>query len=75
MKTNEEVLQFIQEKRRLMDLIWRRKKNWISQTIRGESLLKEVIEYINIRLFKKEAQTGLSHHNPLAYSAHINKTI
>jgi len=34
MKTNEEVLQVVQEERGLMDVIWRRKKNWI----RGESL-------------------------------------
>ena len=27
-----------------MDLIWRRKKNWISLILRGESLLREVIE-------------------------------
>jgi len=44
MKTNEEVLQLVQEKRSLMDLIWRRKNNWIGHILRGESLLKEVIE-------------------------------
>src|SRR6218665_970232 len=44
MKTNEEVLQLVQEKRSLMDLIWRRKNNWIDHILRGESLLKEVIE-------------------------------
>jgi len=44
MKTNEEVLQLVQEKRSLMNLIWRRKKNWIGHMLRGESLLREVIE-------------------------------
>ena len=46
MKTNEEVLQLVglQEKRSLMDVIWRRKKNCIGHILRGESLLKEVIE-------------------------------
>jgi len=30
MKTNEEVLQLVQEKRNFMDLIWRRKKTgWV----------------------------------------------
>jgi len=27
-----------------MDLIWRRKKNWIGHILIGESLLREVIE-------------------------------
>ena len=27
-----------------MDVIWRRKKNWIGRILRGESLLREVIE-------------------------------
>ena len=43
-KTNEEVLQLVQEKRSLMYVIWRRKKNWIGHILRGENLLKEVIE-------------------------------
>src|SRR6218665_2837020 len=42
MKTNEEVLQMVQEERSLMDVIWRRKKNWIGHILRG--LLREVIE-------------------------------
>ena len=42
MKTNEEVLQLVQEKEALW--IWRRKKNWIGHILRGDSLLKEVIE-------------------------------
>ena len=36
MKTNEEVLQIVQEERSLMDVIWRRKKNWIGHILRGE---------------------------------------
>src|SRR6218665_3796969 len=44
MKTNEEGLQLVQEKRSLVDVIGRRKKNWIGHMLRGESLLKEVIE-------------------------------
>ena len=40
----EEVLQMVQEERNLMDGIWRRKKTWISHKLRGESLLREVIE-------------------------------
>jgi len=43
-KTNEEVLQMVQEERSLTDVIWRRKKNWIGYILRGESLLREVIE-------------------------------
>ena len=44
MRTNEEVLQMIQEERNLIDVIWRRKKNWIGHIHRGQSLLGEVIE-------------------------------
>src|SRR6218665_192614 len=45
MKTNEEVLQMVQEERSLMNVIWKRKKNWIGHIdlLRGESLLREVI--------------------------------
>ena|SRR6218665_834459 len=31
MKTNEEVLQMVQEEISLIDVIWRRKKNWIGR--------------------------------------------
>ena len=46
LKTNEEMLQMVQEGRRLMDVIWRRKKNRIGRHIlRSESLLRrEMIE-------------------------------
>ena len=43
-KTNEEVLEAIGEKRSLMDTIYNRKKNWIGHIIRGDSLMKDVIE-------------------------------
>src|SRR6218665_1538649 len=44
MKTNEEVLQMEEEERSLVEGIWRRKKNWTGHILRGESLLREVIE-------------------------------
>jgi len=44
MKTNEEVLQMLQEERSLKEVIWRRKQNWIGHILRGESLLREVID-------------------------------
>src|SRR6218665_820197 len=37
MKTNEELLQIVQEERSLMDVIWRRKKNWIDHILIGEA--------------------------------------
>src|SRR6218665_1160436 len=43
MKTNEEVVNLVKEKRSLMDDLGR-KKNWIGHILRGDSLLKEVIE-------------------------------
>jgi len=43
-KTNEEVLDIVGEKRSLIKTIVRRKKNWIGHILRGEGLLKDVIE-------------------------------
>src|SRR5579863_120853 len=43
-KTNEEVLDMVGEKRSLLETIVRRKKNWIGHILRGEGLLKDVIE-------------------------------
>ena len=43
-KTNEEVLEMIDEQRSLMDRIIRSKKKWIGHIVRGDGLLKEVIE-------------------------------
>ena len=42
--SNEEVLRRIGEKRELMSLIRTRTRKWIGHSIRGEGLLKEVIE-------------------------------
>ena len=41
---NEEVLQRVGQKQELLDMIIKRKKNWIGHVLRGEGLLKEVIE-------------------------------
>ena len=54
MKTNEEVLQMVHEERSLTDVIWSRKKNWIGHILRGESLLREVIEDRMIRKRPRE---------------------
>ena len=43
-KTNKEVLEMIDEQRSLMDRIIRSKKKWIGHIVRGDGLLKEVIE-------------------------------
>ena len=42
--TNEEVMARVGETRQLVDIIARRKKNWIGHILRGEGMLKEVIE-------------------------------
>ena len=42
--TNEEVLRRVSEGRQLVELIRERKKKWIGHVIRGEGLLREVIE-------------------------------
>ena len=43
-KTNEEVLIMVDEKRELLNRITRTKKRWIGNIIRGNGLLKDVIE-------------------------------
>src|SRR6218665_1778740 len=43
-KTNEEILETIGEERSLIRTIKTRQKKWIGHTLRGESLLKTVIE-------------------------------
>jgi len=43
-KTNEAVLSVVREKRKLIDTVVKRKKNWIGHILRGNKLLKEVIE-------------------------------
>lgn len=43
-RKNAEVLQLVEEERSLVDKILMRKKNWIGHVLRGNGLLKEVIE-------------------------------
>ena len=42
--TNEQVLEIVKEKRTLKDVIRSRTKKWIGHVLRGNGLLKEVIE-------------------------------
>lgn len=43
-KTNEEVLEGIGEERTLLKIIRERQKKWIGHTLRGDNLVKTVIE-------------------------------
>jgi hypothetical protein len=43
-KTNEEVLRRVGEKRTMLETIVWRKKNWIGHIMRGDGLMKEVME-------------------------------
>ena len=43
-KTNEYVLDLVKEKRKLLNTVLERKKQWLGHILREESLLKEVIE-------------------------------
>src|SRR6476619_1989654 len=42
--TNEQVLSSMNEKRILIKTIWDRKKNWIGNVVRGDGLMKLVLE-------------------------------
>ena len=42
--TNEEVLRRVGEKRSMVETIIRRKKNWMGHIMRGDGLMKEVME-------------------------------
>ena len=42
--TNEEVLQRVNEERNLLDTIKRRKKNWLGHILRGQNMLRDVLE-------------------------------
>ena len=42
--TNEEVLRRVEEKRSMVETIIRRKKNWMGHIMRGDGLMKEVME-------------------------------
>jgi len=43
-KTNEEILSLVDEERCLMKTIIKRKKDWIGHVVRGDNLLKRVLE-------------------------------
>ena len=43
-KTNDEVLQIVEESRQIVDTVMERKKKWIGHVLRGDGLMKEVIE-------------------------------
>jgi len=44
MKTNEQVLSAVGERRKIIETIVNRKKNWIGHILRGDGLLKNVIK-------------------------------
>ena len=41
--TNKDVLKRVEEKRRMMEKIHSRKKNWVGHVMRREGMLKEVL--------------------------------
>ena len=41
---NEEVLKRVDENRCLMKTVYKRKKNWIGHVVRGDGLLRDVLE-------------------------------
>ena len=43
-KTNEEILAMVDESRELMNTIDKHQRGWIGHVLRGESMLREVIE-------------------------------
>src|SRR6476469_8678951 len=43
-RTNEQVLSSMNEKRGLIKTVWDRKKNWIGHVVRGDGLMKLVLE-------------------------------
>lgn len=43
-KSNEEVLNAVREERSILETIVKRKKNWLGHILRGDGLLKDVIE-------------------------------
>jgi hypothetical protein len=44
MKSNDSVLELVGERRKLVETIVLRKKNWIGHVLRGDGLLREIIE-------------------------------
>jgi len=59
-------------KRSLMDVIWRRKKNWIGHVHRGESLLKKVIE--GRMIGKPKGKKTIAHAKEASYAKLKRKT-
>ena len=55
-KTNEEILETIGEERSLIRTLKTRQKKWIGHTLRGESLLKTVIEAM--KKIKRKTKTN-----------------
>ena len=43
-KTNEEILKIVGEQRRLVNMVVERKKRWIGRVLRGDGLMREVLE-------------------------------
>ena len=43
-RTNEQVLSSMNEKRSIIKTIWDRKKNWIGHVVKGDGLMKLVLE-------------------------------
>jgi len=43
-RTNEEILQMMDEKRSLIGVIQSRQRNWLGHILRGDSLLRTIIE-------------------------------
>ena len=43
-RTNEQVLSSMNKKRSLIKTIWDKKKNWIGHVVRGDGLMKLVLE-------------------------------
>src|SRR6476469_8555561 len=43
-RTNEQVRSYMNEKRSLINTIWNRKKNWIGHVVKGDGLMKLVLE-------------------------------
>ena len=42
--TNEDVLEIVQENRSILKVIQKRKANWIGHILRGEEMLRKIIE-------------------------------
>jgi len=43
-RSNQEVMEMVDENRSLMNTIWQRQKNWLGHVLRSESILRTVLE-------------------------------